>query len=197
MNKADKQQQFMKACLNHVVFDGWSPATFQRAITDLNITKGEAKRLFPGEIADVLEHFMQSLDVAMVQALKTRNLETMKLGEQVEEAITARLHAALPHREGVRRAVAWYALPFHAHLGIKRLYNTTDAIWRAIGHHPTDFSYYTKRFSLGAIYSTTLMFWLNDHSDDLSETRAFLKRRLSDLFTFHKLKQKLKAGAYP
>ena len=58
-----------------------------------------------------------------------------------------------------------------------------------IGDKSTDFSFYTKRFSLAAVYSSTLLFWLNDTSSDQEETSFFLDRRLNDISKIPNLKK--------
>lgn len=183
------QHKLLTAMLPHVPFDGWSDLALERARADAGLREIDAIRAFPHGGADALECFMEHLDHSMQQALAKLPLHEMKLHEKVEAAVMLRLRSAEPFREAVRKAVAFYSLPFHADKGLKRLYATTDTIWRSIGDHPTDFSFYTKRLSLGAIYSSTLVYWLDDYSDHSEESRAFLKRRLYDLFRFHKLKQ--------
>lgn len=191
MDMETRRHTLLTAILPHVAFDGWSARTLDMARQDANMTELDVSRAFPNGAADALEYFMQHLDHAMQEALAQLPLANMKLHEKVQAAILLRFKAAEPHREAVRKALAYYSMPFHADKGLKRLYATTDCIWRSIGDHPTDFSYYTKRFSLAMIYSSTLLFWLDDYSDGHAETTAFLQRRLRDLFTFHQFKQKL------
>lgn len=189
---ASHQHQLLSAMLPHVPFDGWSDRALSMAQKDSGLREIDVIRAFPNGGADAVEYFMTHLDNSMQQALQKLPLDEMKLHEKVEAAIMLRLQAAAPFREAVRKAVAYYSLPFHADKGFKRLYATTDCIWRSIGDRPTDFSFYTKRLSLAAIYSTTLLFWLDDTSEHSSETRAFLKRRLLDLFRFHQFKQRIR-----
>lgn len=192
-NLNDPQHRLLAAMLPHVPFDGWSARSLDMARQDTGMTPLDVDRAFPEGAPDVLEYFMSHLDSAMQAALQRLPLADMKLHEKVEAAIMLRLKAAEPYREAVRKALAYYAVPFHADKGMKRLYTTTDCVWRSIGDHPTDFSFYTKRLSLALIYSSTLLFWLDDYSDNHDETRAFLKRRLQDLFTFHRFKQQVNA----
>lgn len=191
MDKTSLKHTLLSAMLPHVPFDGWSARSLDMARRDAGVTEPDVARAFPGGHADALEYFMQRLDEGMREALAQMPLAEMKLHEKVQAAIMLRLKASEPFREAVRKALAYYAMPFHAGEGMKRLYTTTDAIWRAIGDHPTDFSFYTKRLSLAAIYSSTLLFWLDDYSDNSAETLAFLQRRLKNLFTFHQFKKKL------
>jgi ubiquinone biosynthesis protein COQ9 len=61
------------------------------------------------------------------------------------------------------------------------LYRTVDAIWYAAGDTATDFNFYTKRGLLAAVYSSTLLYWLDDTSEDSAKTWAFLDRRIAEV----------------
>jgi ubiquinone biosynthesis protein COQ9 len=93
-----------------------------------------------------------------------------------------------PHKEAARRAAAFLTLPPHATMGLKLLYRTVDAIWRAIGDTSTDYNFYTKRAILGAVYSATLLRWFSDSSANERETEDFLRRRIDDVMRFEKFK---------
>ena len=54
-------------------------------------------------------------------------------------------------------------------------------MWRAAGQQDTDFSFYTKRATLAAVYSSTLLAWLADTSGDSATIEGFLDRRLGDV----------------
>jgi ubiquinone biosynthesis protein COQ9 len=71
---------------------------------------------------------------------------------------------------------------------------TVDAIWRAAGDRSADFSWYTKRAILTAIYGATLLFWLRDSSDADAATLAFLDRRLAGIGRFGKVRGRATAA---
>ena len=93
--------------------------------------------------------------------------------------IALRLAQNRPHKEAIRRALALLALPSHARLAAACTARTVDAIWHAAGDRSADFSWYTKRAILAAVYGATLLYWLRDGSEDDAATLAFLDRRLS------------------
>ena len=64
---------------------------------------------------------------------------------------------------------------------------TVDAIWYAAGDTATDFSYYTKRGLLAAVYGSTVLYWLGDESEGRVETWGFLERRLEDTMRVRRL----------
>src|ERR1700759_1692321 len=56
----------------------------------------------------------------------------------------------------------------------------SDEIWYLAGDTAVDFSWYTKRASLAAVYASSEMFMTTDTSKDFSATEEFLDRRLKD-----------------
>jgi ubiquinone biosynthesis protein COQ9 len=97
----------------------------------------------------------------------------------------------------VRRALALLSLPFNAPLALKLLYNTVDALWYAAGDTSTDFNFYTKRATLAGVYSSTLLYWLNDRTPGSEATWAFLDRRIEDVMKIEKLKSQVASWTNP
>ena len=96
------------------------------------------------------------------------------------------------HREALRHVLSFLALPQNAPLGLKCLYRTVDAMWRAAGDTATDYNFYTKRMLLSGVYGSTLLYWLDDESADYEDSWAFLDRRIADVMTIEKTKGRLK-----
>ena len=110
-------------------------------------------------------------------------------------AIHIRFEIVLPWREAVRRGLSVLALPHNAPLGFRLLYDSVDAIWEAVGDHPTDFSFYTKRASLAAILAATTLYWLDDRSPNFEDTDAFVERRLADLYRLTGMSRRFAAAS--
>ena len=70
-------------------------------------------------------------------------------------------------------------------------YNTVDVIWRAAGDTSTDFNFYTKRGLLAAVYASTVLFWLDDRSEDCAATWAFLDRRIAEVMQFPQVRARV------
>jgi ubiquinone biosynthesis protein COQ9 len=66
-------------------------------------------------------------------------------------------------------------------------------MWRAAGDTSTDFNFYTKRGILAGVYTSTLMRWFNDASEDESGTHAFLDARIENVMQFEKFKAGMKS----
>jgi ubiquinone biosynthesis protein COQ9 len=100
-----------------------------------------------------------------------------------------------PGREAVRRALAILAMPQNLPLGLRISWRSVDLMWRIAGDTSTDFNHYTKRMTLGAVYGSTLLVWLDDQSEGWSETAAFLDRRIDDVMKIEKFKAEWRGSA--
>jgi ubiquinone biosynthesis protein COQ9 len=136
----------------------------------------------------LVETFSESSDAEMETQLTKAKLARLKVREKIALAVRTRIAILRPHKEAARRATAFLTLPPNAPTAVKLLYRTVDSIWHAIGDTSTDFNFYTKRAILAGVYSTTLMRWFNDESEDESATEAFLAARIENVMQFEKLK---------
>ena len=174
----DLRRRLLEAALTHAAFDGWSPLLLRRAAADIDVSQAEAENTFPRGARDLLEYFSNETDRAMLDALEQADLESLKVRERVSLAVQTRLGLMLPHREAIRRGLSFLALPQNAALGTQLLWRTADAIWWAAGDSATDHNYYSKRTLLVGVYSSTLLVWLDDQSEEQSDSKAFLERRI-------------------
>ncbi len=173
--------ELLQASLAHVAFDGWSRTTLRAAARDLDVDPVLAFNAFPGGEAELIEAVSTWADHRMLDTLAERDLAAMKVRERIAAAVRARLEQLAPYREAVRRGLAFMALPPNAAVGLKCLYRTVDAIWYAAGDRATDYNFYTKRLLLAGVYSSTLLYWLDDASKGHEQTWAFLERRIAEV----------------
>lgn len=164
------------AMLPNVPFDGWTVRALRSGLIAAGLPEDDATLLFPGGAADMIAVFCDLADRRMIEAAAA--LSETRLSARVREVIVSRLTMNRPNKEAIRRAVAVLALPNNARTAAAITARTVDAIWHAAGDRSADFSWYTKRAILTAAYAATLLFWLQDTSDDDAATHDFLDRRL-------------------
>ncbi|PHZ84909.1 COQ9 family protein [Paremcibacter congregatus] len=182
----DWRAPLLVAALPHVPFDGWSDQTLTRAAEEIGLNPGIAKLAFPSGAIDMIDLMAQQRDQMMVEACPPEKLAQMKIREKITFLVRTRIEAEDPLRDAARAAVAYLALPTHSAQGLKMMYRTVDLMWKTTGDPSTDFNYYTKRLTLSGVYSTTLLYWLNDDSADRQDTWAFLDRRIENVIQFEK-----------
>ncbi|HUK58887.1 MAG TPA: COQ9 family protein [Stellaceae bacterium] len=181
MDETARKDELIASLLPDVPFDGWSMAAMRTAARRIAMDEDELRRLFPRGVRDALLWFSHWADRLMLETVAARPEGGRPVHERIAEAIRTRLRLLAPYREAVRRGLSLLSLPPYAPLGAKLLYDTVDAAWYAAGDVSTDFSFYTKRGMLAAIYGATMLYWLDDRSEGSSATEAFLDRRLRDV----------------
>jgi ubiquinone biosynthesis protein COQ9 len=186
----DDTAKVLDALVPSVAFDGWTSKALGMALRALGRNPAEAGLLFPGGAGEMIEAYFALGDQRMIAAAQ-RQPPQGGLTARVRAIITLRLEQMAGEKEAVRRALAWLALPAQAPRLARVIAATADAIWFAAGDKSADFSWYTKRASLGAIYLATLLYWLADGSEGGERTLAFLDRRLAGAGRIAKLRQRL------
>ena len=188
----DPKRAVLSAALAHVPFDGFTDKVLERAAVEAGVPRDALSLLYPEGPLSLVEAFSDQTDAEMTRKLAGVKLSSLKVRERIATAVKLRLAALRPHKEAARRAAAFLTLPPHAVMGMKLLYRTVDAIWRGIGDTSTDFNFYTKRAILAAVYSTTLMRWFSDTSEDEHATNEFLAHRIDEVMRFEEFKAQLR-----
>ena len=190
---AELRDRLADAVAAEAAFDGWSRTAVQAAGRQLELPAGQADRLFPGGSIQVLTFVSERADQRTVEDMEKEGVADLKVRERIKNAVRIRLERHAGNREAARRALALLSLPFNAPLAMRLLYRTVDAMWYAAGDASTDFSFYTKRATLAGVYSSTLLYWLNDRSPGSEATWGFLDRRIDDVMRIEKLKSQVKS----
>ena len=185
--------RLLDAILPHVAFDGWSAAAFQIAVAQLGMAPDLARAHCPRGAVDLAALYHRRGDRAMVAALDEANTAGLRFRDRIALAVRLRLEGA--DREIVRRGAALFALPQNAATGAALVWGTADAIWTALGDRSDDINWYSKRATLAAVYSATVLYWMGDDSVDHAATWAFLDRRIEGVMRIEKFKAQVRDNA--
>ena len=176
----DVRDAIVFAALPHVPFDGWTWKTLRAAAVATDFDASMAERAFASPIAAVA-HFADLADRQLLADAEEATLDTLGMTARIAWLVRRRIEPWAGERETVRRALSLLCLPGNAGTAIRVNWRTADVLWRAAGDQTVDFNYYTKRATLSAIFAATLLFWLDDESEDNEATWDFLSRELAAL----------------
>lgn len=186
------KERLLRAIEPHVVFDGWSDTSFAAAVADAGVAPDLARAACPRGALDLAVFFHRQGDRAMLARVEEgTDLSALRYRDRIATLVRFRLEA-VADKELVRRAASLFALPAHAAEGARLVWGTADLIWKALGDSSQDINWYTKRATLSAVYSATVLYWLGDETPDNSATWAFLERRIEDVMQIEKLKARLR-----
>lgn len=191
MNREEIRQLILEKALEIAPFEGWNRHLLAEAARRAGLEALEGERVFPNGVSELIEYFIDRADGWMRQAiLADPAFAALKIREKIASCVRARLEQQEPHKEAIRRALAFTMLPTNSALALRTLYHTVDIMWRLAGDTSTDFNFYTKRALLSKVYISTVLYWLNDQSEFHADTWTFLNRRIDDVMAFGKWKAK-------
>jgi ubiquinone biosynthesis protein COQ9 len=186
---------FIEKMLRHVPFDGWSEAAMQTTAVELGLSESDLARLLPKGLASVIIIGADDIDTQMVAKFTDQfsdRFDGMPVHVKIRELLLIRFEILQPHKEAMRKMLIFLAKVDNAEVSSGLLYKTLDKVWRAAGDRSTDFNFYTKRATLGAVYVSTMLAFLDDDTPDLQKTRSFLERRLQDVARIPKVTKPLR-----
>ena len=181
----------------HAAFDGWGEAALARVAGELGVPADRARLAFPGGAAEMIDAWFDWVDKAMLEAFPPERIGAMKIRDRIRSLLLFRLQTLAPYREALRRAISILALPRNVSQAAALAWRSADRIWRLAGDTATDFNHYSKRGILIGVYASTTMIFLDDQSEDLADTRAFLDRRIEEVMRFEKAKARWKGSTRP
>lgn len=184
----DLKDKVLQAALPRVEFHGWSLRLLNEAGAEAGADDAQVAALYPRGPADLVVQYSSDCDRQMNERLAAHDLSKLKIRERAILAVRTRIDVAAQYKMAAKRAAAFFTFPLNAADGVQCLARTSDAMWVAMGDKSADFSWYTRRATLGAVYSACLIYWFSDESEDLADTQAFIERRIADVMQFEKVK---------
>ena len=182
------RRQLALAVGENAVFDGWTRKAVDSAAAQLGIDPVKARLAMPKRQAEMIDIYIQEVDRALEAWFTPERLDGMKIREKIRSLVWRRLEIMGSAREAVRRGLAILAMPQNVPLALRIGWRSADVMWRIAGDTSTDFNHYTKRMTLGGVYGSTLLVWLDDQSDGWADTAAFLDRRIDDVMKIERFK---------
>jgi ubiquinone biosynthesis protein COQ9 len=184
------RDRLLDAALDEAAFSGWNDGCVARARESAGLSAGEAMLAAPRGALDLVDAWFDRAERAMERAISDCPPGT-KIRARATIAVRSRLEAMAPHKESLRRAALFLAMPPNVPDAAKIGWRAADRAWKAMGDPSTDFNFYTKRMILTGVHGATLAFWLQDDSDDSNQTWAFLDRRIENVMGIEKVKAQI------
>ena len=183
MNMSQIPHPLKSQVLDHALLTisqhGWTEQVFQNSLTKTELSKAQATLLFPRGLIDLLSYFHIYHDWKMVEDLsEDENFQESGFTHKIRLAVQKRFELMQDHKIAVEKASHYFLVPHRHKESLQLIWSTSDTIWTLAGDPSIDYNWYTKRATLSAVYSSTLMYWLNQNGNSLQETYEFLDRTL-------------------
>jgi ubiquinone biosynthesis protein COQ9 len=183
------KQKILQEALKAVPFEGWQESIFFEATRALNLAEGYGYIAFPEGIIDLIDFFLSETDKQMLTVLENLDLPNMRIRDKIFTAVKTRLELNQDKKEVLKRLVKYFLNPIHTPKGLSFNWRTVDKMWYAAGDTSTDYNFYTKRTLLMGVYDSTLLYFLNDDSEDHQKTWEFLNHRIDNVLKLGNIKK--------
>jgi ubiquinone biosynthesis protein COQ9 len=184
----EAREKILFATLPNVAFDGWVERTLKMGAESAGYAPDMAARVFPDGARDAIRFWSDRDDRWMLGEMGKAERTALPFREKIIEAVRLRIDVNAPYREAVRRTMSFLAMPQNAGLAARNTFDAVSAIWYAVGDTSTDLNFYTKRLTLAPIYVATVLYWIDDSSEDSAATWSFLDRRIDDAMVIPRLR---------
>lgn len=165
---------------------GINDKAFHQALLQTNNTNNYYK--FPYGVKSLLEEIDNYITK---EAIKRTDLSKGGISGRMEALIRNRLLIFLEFKNyrAFLKQKKWFAVTFkNSAFALSQIYKIADDLWYAMGDNSSDFSFYTKRMTLTALYSAVILKFMNDYSYDFADTFNFLHNRINNIVAFSKFK---------
>ncbi|EXJ94723.1 hypothetical protein A1O1_03120 [Capronia coronata CBS 617.96] len=176
---AETQDRILSAAIKRVPEHGFSEEALVRGAKDAGYLEVSVQ-LFPRGVFDLVNYHMVTQRLALKDKVHFSEGTTLGLGAKVKALALARLRANADIIHQWQGALGYMSLLENIPASLGELNALSDEIWYLAGDTAVDFSWYTKRGSLAAVYASTETFMTTDNSKDFTATAEFLDRRLKD-----------------
>ncbi len=165
------RQKLLARALESLEGGSWAQLSLDNLAKSAEVAPAEAKLCFERGILDIVLYHLRQGDEAL------KKPEGQKIREKIAELIWQRVRTS--NRERTQKTAQFLSLPIHLASASKALWRTTDAIWQqAEAQGSADFSYYTKRASLAALYSQVLLFYLSPQGKEDEAVKKFIADKI-------------------
>lgn len=186
-----EKQLILKNFLKNAAFEEWSENCLKLANQKSGFKEGYWQLLFPNELEDLTKFFHQNINQQMREQFKECSLT--KAHEKIIYLLELKFKLYQPHKEAVRALMKYNLNPKNIAAANSMLWDSCNLMWRLAGDKSTDYNYYTKRALLAGIYGSSMLYWLNDNSQDFCQTKIFIRNRINNVLSLGKLKKSITA----
>ena len=181
-----KKIEILKISKKIVIEEGWSKNLSKKLIEN-KIKSTDLTYLFPNGYMDILNFALSQVNEALEKKIKKINIINFPISKRVKKILSLRLNILNEDKIFYKKTFNHLLLPHNTKLMKKNLYNTVDNIWYFAGDNSTDFSFYTKRFSLAIIYVNALFVFYNKN---IQESELNIENNLKKISKIPKIKNR-------
>lgn len=172
---------FTNALADLLFFDDWGVNLLAEAEVQCGFARGYHQIIFPNGIIEIIDFLENQYDQKMLRLLAEHEIP-IKIKDKISLALALKIRIKnyVPKLVHLKNSI-YYARPTNTITATKIAWRTCNLIWRYTGDRSTDHNYYTKRSLLLGVYVTSIIYYLQDDSENSVETDQYIIESLSNI----------------
>ena len=166
--------------------NGWSNDIFKKIISN-EVNTSDLNYYFPNGYKDLFELTLTEINIKLETKIKKINIINFSLSKRIKKILMTRLLLLNEEKIFYKKTFNHLMLPQNSKIMKKNLYNSVDTMWYLAGDNSTDFSFYTKRIILAAIYVNALFVFFNK---DIKSAELNIEKNLNKISKIPKIKER-------
>ena len=208
IDSPENKQKILDNFLKLATFEGWSKETLILAVKNSNIDEKLLPIIFENEIFSLIE-FLTKIRCQELEemAKNNQNFSAKKTHEKISYLVFNLLNFDKDHKIALKRLINFYLNPKNfiptkdcdknmglkpLNQSLKELYFVSDFLWKISSDKSTDFNFYSKRFILAKVLIRSLLFYVDDNSENSIKTQNFIDLQIKKIIEFAKIKNSSK-----
>ena len=120
----------------------------------------------------------------------------MKTQARLEIILLSYLNQFKDNKLIIKRLIKYFKSTESLVTSPESIYLISDKFWNLIEDTSVDFNFYTKRFILMSVIVPTILFWVEDESDNSLNTNEYIKKCFNRSMKIGKIKNKIKEAFF-
>ncbi|WP_375326988.1 COQ9 family protein [Candidatus Tisiphia endosymbiont of Nemotelus uliginosus] len=162
-----------------LLFDEWGEKLLGEAEARCGFMPGYWQIIFPNGIIEIIDFLENQYDQKMLELLSEHEIPS-KIRDRIDLALKIRIKYYEPKLIHLKNSI-YFARPTNITAAIKIAMRTCNLIWRYAGDQSIDHNYYTKRGLLLGVYVSSIVYYIQDDSENNLETDQYITESLSDI----------------
>ncbi len=193
MKKLSDKSKFLKLLLTKLNKQNNFETCLEKTLDEMKVSSKLKEKIVNEMFANGIDSFIAELNFFINERMnkdKPSNFKNFKINEKIRFLIIHRIKIIDKYFDKKIIFKLIFKQKSFPKLN-KMLFKISDEMWFISGDSSTDFNFYSKRFILMNIYTSSFIYNLKNNSKDYSKTENFINKQIDSVLKFGRLKSRL------
>ena len=191
MDKNIDKNTLLEEFLASLNANRWTNSNYLSVVLKSDVSDVIWNSNFPLDLKDLTIFFINKSLEKIELPTRDQFIE-MNTQARLEIILLSYLNQFKDNKLIIKRLIKYFKSTESLTTSSESIYLISDKFWNLIEDTSVDFNFYTKRFILMSVIVPTILFWVEDDSDNSLNTNEYIKKCFNRSMKIGKIKNKIK-----